>query len=57
MARKTKIYTIKHWDGAKWNAIRSFEGKTKAKAESWMWGYIKENGYFADEFTLATAEA
>lgn len=57
MARKTKIYTIKHWDGAKWNAIRSFEGKTKAKAESWMWSYIKENGYFADEFTLATAEA
>lgn len=33
--------------------IKTFTNqKTKRIAEAWMWNYIKENGFFASEFTL-----
>lgn len=57
MARKTRIYTVKHFNGNDWAEIARFEGKTKTKAENWMWNFIKENGYYADEFTLTREDA
>ena len=55
--RKTYIYEIKWWDGRKWHIINTFRGKNKSRAESWMFDYVRRNGYFLSEFTLSRREA
>lgn len=59
--RKTYTYEIiwRASNGPQRKVIKTFTNqKTKRKAEAWMWAYIKENGYFANEFILKkTAEA
>lgn len=51
--KKTYTFEIIWAANGKRKVIKTFTGcKTHTKAERWMWDYIKENHYFASEFTL-----
>ena len=56
--RKTYTFEIIWTDGTQRRVINTFKNqKTRTRAESWRWAYIKENGYIASEFILKkTAE-